>query len=155
MIIRLLLCLVVAVGLTGWRISGFHLPRIDDTSVPSAAVPVTKNEPAGPATPPPLAHFDPVVTRPLFRNNRTAPIVETPVAQPVRQVPEPRAKWRLVGLSARDEERIALILPPDETEPVRAREGDRIGTWTVVIIQDGFVRLSGSARDDDLWLYIE
>ena len=151
---RLLVLFGLALAFAGWRISGFALPEAAAEAEPPVVAALAETR-AAPDPAPPVGAFDVVVERPLFRNTRAAPVTEAPAPRPVATPVVPEAKWRLIGFSRRGDDNVALLLPPDVSEPVRARVGDRIEALTVVAIEDGFVKLTGSGGQGDLTLYLD
>lgn len=98
------------------------------------------------------------VARPLFSPTRRPPAPEPPVAAPVAiSQPQPAAlpDMRLLGVLISDAARVAILEDGATGKALRVRSTQKIGDWTVTVIDPVSVSLSSDGREHVHTLFVK
>ena len=95
---------------------------------------------------PPLARYEEIVARPLFREDRRPEPPPEPAARTVTQRMVQQPPLKLEGTAVTPERRVALLRDTRTNEVIRAAAGHQLQGWEVAQVGQGWVELSAQGR---------
>jgi hypothetical protein len=147
--------LASAAGLAAWlawELAREPVPPVADDAAP-VALEVT-GVPDLEFDEPDLLDFHATLERPLFNDDRQPDEAPADAPEQAGQAPEALPPVRLTAIITEADGRSALLQQAGDPQPSRLREGERLGGWTVLDIQEDKVVLGSAERRSEIPLRV-